>query len=73
MYRYINVSNKDLIVILKVNWDSFFIATGKNVTFELAATRILQFANTTIQENGALIFNTQSGNTSDFFDINVRH
>lgn len=73
MYRYINVSNKDLIVILKVNWDSFFIATGKNVTFELAATRTLQFANTTIQENGALIFNTQSGNTSDFYNINVRH
>lgn len=49
------------------------IVTGKNVTFELAATRTLQFANTTIQENGALIFNTQSGNTSDFYDINVRH
>lgn len=73
MYRYINVLNKDLIVILKVNWDLFFIVIGKNVIFELVVIRILQFVNIIIQENGVLIFNIQLGNISDFFDINVRY
>lgn len=69
--KYMNFKNdNELNLKLSLICLIFFII-GKHVTFELPATRTLQFENMTIQENGVLNFHTQYGNNADFYDINV--